>query len=102
MERHDLLNEANLLNKEITQLERFIYALDVSGLRREESDVISIIKKITTITNEYSIFGRRFFGVGAHEHTISVPTSMIPIIVFEAKALLKTKTDALNQIINCP
>lgn len=95
------LDEANLLNSEIRELKFFINALDVSEYRRN-SNITSIIKKRVEQKTTYWIFGRRFFGTGAHEHTVNVPTSMIPTIVIEAKALLIVKETELKNLFNKP
>jgi hypothetical protein len=89
------LTEANILNKEISDLEYFIHALDVE-LWRARSNVKSVIKK--QIKTSYSIFGYRPFWSGAHEQTINVPTSMIPTIVIQAKELLRSKETELSNL----
>ena len=94
------LTEANLLNKEINHLKRFIDSLDVTGLWREKSNVTALIKRHTEVKTTYSIFGRRFFGIGAHEHTIDVPTSMIPSLVVLSKELLKEKENQLEKLFS--
>lgn len=94
------LNEANILDSEIKQLQSFIHTLDVSDLKRENSNVSGVIKKVVETKTTYSIFGRRFFGCGAHEHAINVPTSIIPTLVIQAKELLKSKHTELNNLFN--
>lgn len=93
------LEEANLLTKEIKDLKLFIDTLDVE-LIRTSSNVSALIKKTTETKTTYSIFGRRWFGIGTHEHTISVPTSMIPSLVIEAKQLMNIKEAELALLFN--
>lgn len=92
------LDEANILSSEIRELKYFINTLDVSGISRTKPNTTSIIKKTTETKTTYSIFGRRFYGIGAHEHTINVPTSVIPSIVNNAKDLLEHKQDEFNSL----
>ena len=96
------LELANLLTKEIEELDRFIYALDVdlSDWFRETKNVKGIITKTVETKTTYKIFGRRFFGIGALEHTIEVPTSTISALVVQAKEIRTAKQTELKNLFN--
>ncbi len=97
---NDKLKEANLLNKEINDIKYFLSALDVGELWRENSNVTAYIEKTVETKTTYKIFGRRFYGCGAHEINIDVPTAMIPNIVIMAKALLQQKEIEYKNLFN--
>lgn len=94
------LELANLLTKEISQLDSFIYALDVdlSDWFRETKNVKGIIAKTVETKTTYKIFGRRFFGIGALEHTIEVPISTIAALVIQAKNIRKSKQQEFKSL----
>jgi len=96
------LELANLLTKEIHQLDSFIDTLDVdlSDWFRETENVKGIITKTVETKTTYKIFGRRFFGIGAHEHTIGVPTSTIAALVIQSKAIRTAKQTELKNLFN--
>lgn len=93
------LTEANLLSAEITELKHFIFVLDVICWRTK-SNTKAIIKKKST--DEFSIFGSRYYGCGTTAQNINVPTTMIPSIVIQAKELLKTKQAEFDALFTTP
>lgn len=75
MKKETYLDKANALQKEIKELEHFLYTVveyDKNSAAIPSTNVI--MKKKVTV--ECSLFGTRFFGCGTHMQEINIPNEL--------------------------
>lgn len=80
MDNQIYLDKANALEKDIKELEHFLYTVVEYDKNSSITPVTNVIMK-KKINIEYSLLGSRFFGCGTHKQEIKIPNELRNVII---------------------